>query len=115
VTISLALLLLVQQPPVAATESATQDEIVVIARKLATSRFTWKADDDSGEWKLKKCKIKKSSGDKEIDAIVCSAIGKCLVTLPPKANKLTDEFNSCVNEKRRELVQELADKKAAVL
>ena len=114
-TLSLALTLLAQQPAVAAPESAVQEEIVVIARKLATSRFTWKADDDSGEWQLKKCKIRKSSGDIEIDAIVCSAIGKCLITLPPKASKLTREFNLCVNEKRRELVQALADKKAAAL
>lgn len=110
--LSLAFLLLVQQTPVASAEAAVDTEIVVIARKLAASRFTWKADDDSGTWQLKQCKIKKSTGDKEIDAIVCAAIEQCLTTLPPKANKLTPTFNSCVNDTRRNLVGELADKRA---
>lgn len=56
-----------------AEAAAPSPDIVVMARKLKNWR---------GEWKLRKgrvtCKTRKSTGDKEIDAIGCQAMSTCL-------------------------------------
>jgi hypothetical protein len=95
-----------------AEESNTSDDIVVIARKLNATRFVWKANDDSGRWRLKYCKIKKSSGDKEIDALTCKATETCIGTMPIGIKAFPTSFAQCLTETRSDLVAELADRRA---
>ncbi len=103
-------LLLTQAAPEAA---AVEPEIVVLAQKLKSTRFVWKASDKSGAWKLSKCRIKKSSGDKEVDAITCKAVEQCLHTMPIGAKQIPAEFSTCLTERRGALIADLAAQRAA--
>jgi hypothetical protein len=107
----LAILLLGAPAPL----SPTEDQIVVLARKLATTRFVWKASDSSGAWKLTSCKIKKSSGDKEIDALTCQSVADCLHVMPLGAKQAPPEFSACLTERRNSLLGDLAAKRSAAM
>lgn len=108
--LTLALLMLQAAPE---TASAAEPEIVVLAQKLKSIRFVWKASDKSGAWKLTQCKIKKSSGDKAVDGISCKALEQCLQVLPVGAKQASAEFHSCVSERRNALIADLATARAA--
>jgi hypothetical protein len=97
----------------AVAEPAASDDIVVLAQKLKNTRFVWKASDKSGAWKLKSCKIKQSSGDKEIDAITCRATEQCLSTLPLGAKTMPPAFTACLTDRRSALIAELAARRSA--
>jgi hypothetical protein len=111
VSLLIALLLAQAAPEAAAVET----EIVVLAHKLGSTRFVWEASDKSGTWKLSKCQIKESSGDKVVDAITCKAVEQCLHTLPLGAKQAPPQFNACLGERRGALVAELAAQRAAAL
>jgi hypothetical protein len=103
-------LLLAQAVPEA---TAVEPEIVVLAQKLKSTRFVWKASDKSGAWKLAKCQIKKSSGDKAVDGITCKAVEQCLHTMPLGTKQAPPQFTACLTERRSALVAELAAERAA--
>ena len=109
--------LLLMLVPVAAAPPAVEQQIVVLAEKLKRSRFTWKASDDSGEWKLKYCRIKRSSGDAEVDAISCRALDACLPVMPLgyKGKTAPPEFWPCVTEHRAAMIADLATRRSAAL
>jgi hypothetical protein len=99
----------------AAMPPPVEEEIVVLGQKLETTRFLWKASDKSGSWKLTSCKIKKSSGDKDVDAITCRAVAECLPTLPLNTKRLPTAFSDCLTERRSKLIEALARHRAAAM
>lgn len=117
-----AALLLATAPT--AAPAAPADEIVVIGERLKAWR---------GKFGTKKgvasCRTTKSTGDKEIDAIGCSALSACIAPHVaqmqaiadmklPKAERnrrLTDAMQpvgACVVEKRSDAIAELAARRA---
>lgn len=74
-------------------------EIVVLARKAQAVRITFKIDDKT---RRSRCKIKKSSGDKEFDAAMCEPVRRCANVQP-----LTrDTVAQCLQRTRREVLEE---------
>jgi hypothetical protein len=110
---SLLILALGSPSAVSAQDTSVEDEIVVIARKFKEMRFVWKANDASGQWRLEKCRITKSSGDKEIDRLSCQALESCLPTMPTGSKEPPASFDACLTTKRRAMIAELARKRAA--
>jgi hypothetical protein len=102
----------IASPPDATSE---QQEIVVLAQKLKSTRFVWKASDKTGVWKLTTCKVRKSSGDKDVDAISCRAVADCLVAIPLGAKTLPPAFQECLGERRSKLIEALAARRTAAL
>lgn len=68
-----------------AVEAPAEDEIVVMGNKLRTWRGTWRVSDG-----VVKCKTKRSTGDREIDAIGCSAMVTCMTPLVPQWQAIED-------------------------
>lgn len=68
----------VAEPPVV-------DEIVVMGNKLRDWRGSWRVRDGAV-----KCKTKRSTGDREIDAIGCDAMVTCMTPLVPQWQAIED-------------------------
>ncbi len=68
-----------------AAEPPAGDEIVVMANKLRDWRSTWRVSDGAV-----KCKTKRSTGDREIDAIGCGAMVTCMTPLVPQWQAIED-------------------------
>jgi hypothetical protein len=119
--LSLAFLLLAQQPPVAAPDSAVQNEIVVIGEKLKAFGFKLKTKKGSTV-----CTITKTTGDPQIDQIGCDAMTQCFSSLnsriemiqdrkTPKATRrsmeteLNKDLTACVKETRSDKIAELVN------
>lgn len=70
-----SLILLATQPAAAAAEPASAaNDIVIIGQKVRKLKFRLKAD-KAGKVT---CRIKRSSGDPEIDALACHAARACM-------------------------------------
>lgn len=106
--IALAAFLAAQGMAAAPMAEPPAEDIVVLAKKLKSTRIVWKASDKSGSLKLSTCKVKKSSGDKVVDAIACRALEQCLPTVPLGAKQLPPAFHECVFEQRDGMIAELA-------
>lgn len=76
------LLLATAQPE---AEPPAGDEIVVMGNKLRDWRGTWRVRDG-----IVKCKTKRSTGDREIDAIGCGAMVTCMTPLVPQWQAIED-------------------------
>ncbi len=117
----LALLLLIQ-----ATTPAPVDDIVVIGQRLQRD---FKADVRFGKAGAA-CKIRKSTGDAEIDRIGCTAMTTCFPqyqsryqgtgdrAIKPETRKvmraaLNGEFTRCVDRQHQALIAELAARRRA--
>lgn len=68
-----------------AVEVPAEDEIVVVGNKLRDWRGTWRVRDGAV-----KCKTKRSTGDREIDAIGCNAMVTCMTPLVPQWQEIED-------------------------
>lgn len=77
-----ALALAAAQP---AAEPPVVDEIVVMGNKLRNWRGTWRVRDGAV-----RCKTKRSTGDREIDAIGCGAMVTCMTPLVPQWQAIED-------------------------
>ena len=100
-------LLLAQAAPLALPDDPP--EIVVIARKLSEVRADWAARPRNGKMRISRCRIVQSSGDKELDRVVCQAVRHCAERIAPAASgeDSREEFNDCVREHSLELGEAL--------
>ena len=88
---------LVLATPVAQSPELTESPIVVIARKLDTWRGNWRID--KGKFT---CRTTRSSDDREIDALGCQAIERCIGPQVPALRTLSAS-KLAKNEKRRQM------------
>lgn len=91
---------------------ATEEDIIVLARKLDATRYTWDAVPSDDSWTLKSCEVLRSGGDTEIDAIACPAISACLPQLDKPGKRVPRAFQQCLTETRRSMLSALADRRA---
>ena len=102
---------LVGQMPALAQLPSDQDEIVVIARKLGNLKIQYSGKMKNGEFQIKGCRVKKSSGDADIDRIPCQAVTHCETqfgpSIPPQS-----EFDKCVKPRMSKMKEELADRRS---
>lgn len=112
-----------QTAPAARDEAV--DEIVILGRKLGDWRGTTKLKD--GRYV---CRTRKSSGDRDVDAIACGAMEHCMIeakpaldaliaSQPPGSRRatLTEPINkqlgACLQKTHETEVERLADRRAA--
>ena len=110
-----------QVPPATAPE--VQREIVVIGSKL--KNFRTRVWSKNGQMF---CKTKKSTGDKDIDAIGCTSAATCMADLRPRlvasadrklpaaerkrlANEVGRDWYTCTMAKREGMIAELAERR----
>jgi TonB family protein len=106
-----ALLLMLADPQAASVSGEVLDseqvqEIVIIARRARGVRWDWKVDKAG---RLTKCKITRSSGDREIDQIGCEATRQCAA----KGIRKARQMRACIIPLRRQLIVELAERRSA--
>ncbi len=83
-----AALLLVQAAPPAPTASTPDEEIVVIGQRLRNIRITAKRDRRTG---VKRCVLKPSTGDPQLDTGICQAYSACVPT-----SRTAGEMEACM-------------------
>ncbi len=97
----------------AANVAPPGDTIVVLARRLDATRFMWNAVPEGKGWRMQYCRVVKSGGDAEVDAIACPAIEACLPKLGMPGRKVPKAFQQCLFDTRRAMLSALADRRAA--
>jgi hypothetical protein len=103
----LALALAGQATPTA-EQPAEPDDIVVLARKLTRVRWDYAVRPGGA---LKKCRIRQSSGDPTVDALVCEATRQCGAEFKGVAGSVT----ACLQPRAIALVRELRERRAATM
>ena len=93
-------------PATGVADSAQIEEIVIIGRRAGGVRWDWNVDKAG---RLTKCKITRSSGDREIDQIGCEATRQCAARGVRKARPM----RNCIIPLRRHLIAELARRRVA--
>ena len=86
-----------------ASPVAVDDEIVVLASKLRTVKVRAITKKREGVLVLSKCRITRSSGDADIDAIPCAVAQLCADEKPTK----TQVMQACIVEKSQERIDTL--------
>ncbi|WP_394270493.1 hypothetical protein [Qipengyuania sp.] len=110
--------------PAAEPVALAADQIVVIGERLKTWRGKWRTDKGAA-----RCQTTKSTGDREIDAIGCSALEACVTPLIPRMqaiaaskapraerNRLmqaaSQPIGPCLVERRGDGIAALAERRA---
>ena len=88
----------------AATPAA--DEITVLAGRAKRIRWHYAITKKGA---LKTCRITRSSGDGEIDALVCEATRQCAGEGPADRTRI----NACVTPRAKDLIYALRDRRVA--
>jgi hypothetical protein len=105
-----AMLLLIADPQTApaagVADSEQMEEIVIIGRRARGVRWDWHVNKAG---RLTKCKITRSSGDREIDQIGCEATRQCAAMGIRKERQM----RTCIIPLRRQLIAELARRRVA--
>lgn len=91
------------------------DEILVMARRLAETRVDWSTRRRNGVMQIRRCKVVQSSGDKELDRVVCQAVRECASHIPPDARTgdPLPEFYACNQERSLAMGRALLDRREA--
>lgn len=92
--------------------SAPEDQIVVLGRQLDATLYQWNATPSGNSWQLEFCRIVRSGGDAEVDAIACPAIATCLPQLDKPGKRVPRVFQQCLADTRRSLLSALSDRRA---
>ncbi len=92
-----------------------EDEIVVIAQRHAATQVDWSTRLRNGTMAIRRCKVTESSGDKELDRVVCKAMRECAPRISPdaRAGDPLPEFFACTDERSMALGRELFDRREA--
>ena len=95
--------------PVAAMVPApeVEQEIVVIGFKFKAMKFKADVSSKDGVVLVKKCRVTKSSKDKEIDAIGCDVTRQCVADKPATPEILA----GCIETRSGEAVAALAERR----
>lgn len=94
--------------PAASAPTGTTDDVVVLARKLTKVRWTYAVRTDGS---LKRCTVKRSSGDAEVDALVCEATRQCGAEFAGAAAPVT----ACIQPRALALVDALKDRRSGIV
>jgi hypothetical protein len=97
-----ASLLLAQAVAAVPPPAETEAEIVVLAERLAQTRVEWTTRQRNGAMAIRRCKITRSSGYRELDAMLCKSLRHCAPHIPlgARANEELPDFYACAEEHR---------------
>jgi hypothetical protein len=106
--IALAMMAVAQGEP--APEPAPDSEIMVLTERLRSIKISPGVTIRKGVvTQTSACKVKRSSGDAEIDELACAAVTQC-ASLPQAGRKA---FNTCVEEEAVDAIWVLRSERAA--
>lgn len=108
-TVSAFTALLLLQGAAPAAQPPVESEIVVLAERLRTVRISPGVKIRKGVVTTGTCKVKRSSGDAEIDALACDAVELC-ATRPAPSRK---DFNTCVKTEALASIERLVAERRA--
>jgi hypothetical protein len=94
--------------PASAQTAEDADDIVVMAQKLKRLTVSYNTAKNKGVVSVKNCRIKRSSGDAEIDLIPCQVVSYCVSQL----QLASGESRECVKTRGRALIAELRDRRS---
>jgi hypothetical protein len=89
--------------------SAAEDEIAVIARKMRLIKVDIKAPRRNGQLVMERCRVTRSSGDAELDAVPCSVTQACMADNPADRKTL----GRCVEERSQVVLDQIAARRRA--
>jgi hypothetical protein len=92
--------------------SGPSDQIIVLGRRLDATQYSWNAVPEGKGWRMQFCRVVRSGGDVEVDAIACPAIEACLPKLGSPGKRVPRLFQQCLADTRRTLLSALADRRA---
>ena len=97
-------------PPLSAE---AENEIVVLGQRLAETRADYATRLRGGVMKIRRCKVTHSSGDKQLDKVVCRAIRECVKHIPADARNgdALPEFYACNQERSMAMARALFEKR----
>ncbi len=103
----IGLAMLLAAAPVTAPPAVEADDIVVLARKLQSVKLIASLSKKQGVYRATRCAIDRSTGDGEIDVMLCQAAQQCSTL------GLTTEaaFGECVKTRGHDQVAALAEKR----
>ena len=89
------------QAVAAAPPAEAENEIVVLGRQLAETRADYTTRLRNGVMTIRRCKVTRSSGDRQLDKVVCQAIRECAKHIPVDARNgdALPEFFACNQER----------------
>jgi hypothetical protein len=103
---TLPVMLLAQTAP---PPPPADSEIMVLAERLRAIKISPGVTIRKGVvTQTSACKVKRSSGDAELDALACEAVTRCAAT--PQSDRKT--FNACVEETALEAIYDLKAQRA---
>jgi hypothetical protein len=110
-----ASLLLAQAVSASPPAPQAENEIVVLAQRLAASEVDWSTRLRNGAMTIRRCKVTRSSGDRELDKVVCQSMRECVLHIPTEARQgdALPEFFACTEERSMVLGRELFDRREA--
>ncbi|MEP9400699.1 hypothetical protein ABLE43_02640 [Sphingomonas sp. VNH70] len=101
-----ALILGMQTPVPAPVPVATpEDEIVVLGRKLRSTKFHY----TTRKWKLRTCRVTNGPVDPVLQTAACEAIGWCV----DQRRGGKADIGACISERRPEMLDRIAELRAA--
>ena len=113
--IFVASLLLAQAAVAAPPTPEAENEIVVLAQRLAATEVDWSTRLRDGAMTIRRCKVTRSSGDRELDKVVCQSMRECVSQIPAGARQGDElvEFFACTEERSMALGRALFDRREA--
>ena len=110
-----ASLLLAQAVAAVPPAPEAENEIVVLARRLAGTEVDWSTRLRNGAMTIRRCKVTRSSGDRELDKVVCQSMRECVPHIPASARQGDElaEFFACTEERSMALGRKLFDRREA--
>ena len=109
----LASLLLAQAVAAPPPPAEADNEIVVLGRRLAETRADWSTRLRNGVMTIRRCKVTHSSGDRQLDKVVCKALRECAPRIPADArtgDPMT-EFYACTQDRSMAMGRALLDRR----
>ena len=109
----LASLLLAQAVAAPPPPAEADNEIVVLGRRLAETRADWSTPRRGGGMTIRRCKITHSSGDRQLDKVVCKALRECAPRIPADASTgdPMPEFHACAQERSMAMGRALLERR----
>ena len=110
---SFAAALFLAQAVAAPPPPAEANEIVVLGQRLAETRVEWSTRKRGGAMAIRSCRVVKSSGDRELDKVVCQALRECAPHIPLGSGPGDDlpAFFACNEERSMALGLALLEKR----
>ena len=106
--------LLAQAAAAAPPPAEPENEIVVLAQRLAETRADYTTRLRDGVMTIRRCKITHSSGDRQLDKVVCKALRECAprhIPVDARQGDALPEFFACAQQRSMAMALPLMERR----